>query len=219
MTHRFQAELKTEHLRALSHLAAQKDVRTYLRGVNVTAHPEVRIAATDGTVVGVLQTHQTASRPFTVLVPNDTIKALGRHKGAVTIYSDDGIDWQISAGPITLTWKADTGVFPETARLFSIPVTGEPAQFDQRVPAVFWKVAKDLGADTAAGHSVQIVHNGHNQAALVSMPCAPDFIGLFMPMRTGGKNPTAATSAPAWAKQPFNNPHNWRQVQEEEELA
>lgn len=212
MTYRFQAEIKAEHLRALAHLAAQQDIRTYLNGVQVIATPEVLLVATTGTVVGALRTRQTASTRFEVRVPNETLKALGKFKGVVLIGSDDGVDWVLKAGPATLNWEAPDEVYPDWQRAIPASVSGAPFVFDARLLALFWKVAKDLDADGAGGHSVLLAQNGPD-TGLVSLPAAPDFIGAQAPLRESDKLPKPAKTAPSWAKEPSGIPVGWRTAQ------
>lgn len=216
MTYRFQAEIKAEHLRAMQHLAAVQDVRYYLQGVQVFATPEVILGATNGSVLGVLRTHQTASGCFKVRIPNDTIKQMGKAAGPVVLGSDDGKAWALKVGPITLGWQAQEEQYPELHRALPAAVTGEACKFDARLLALFWKVAKDLNATSAGEHSVLMGQNGEN-TALVNMPAAPDFIGGLAVLRRGPKHPEPQMSAPGWAKAAPNVPADWRDAVRTEE--
>lgn len=208
MTAKFQAEVKAEQIRALSHLAAQEDVRYYLKGVMLIASPQVLLVATTGALLGCLQTDRIASAQFEILIPSATIKAMGTAKGPVIVGSDDGISWTLKTAALSLSWKADGGVFPDFRRAIPATTTGESAQFDARQTVLFWKSAKELGATKAGQHSVLLSPNGQ-AAALVTFPAEPMFAGLLSPLIVGAKFPEAPTSAPAWAKHAPYVPSNW----------
>lgn len=214
MSYRFQAEIRAEHIRALAHLAAQEDVRYYLNGVQLVAAPEVLLVATTGFAIGCLRTQQLASAQFEVLIPNATVKAMGKVKGPVVIGSDDGQSWTLKAGALSLGWKTENGVFPDFRRAIPATTTGEPAQFDARQVALFWKTAKELSADRVGVHSVLLGQNGQG-IALVSLPSAPDFIGALSPLSDGDKFPKALRSAPSWVKDAPYVPAKWREAAEE----
>lgn len=208
---RFHAELKAEHLRALSHLAAQQDVRYYLNGVQVLARPEILLGATDGTVVGVLDAGATANTAFTILVPNDVLKQIAKAKGLVVLRSDDGDHWTLQTGALSLSWKDDRGRFPDLSRVIPRSTSGEAWEYDSRLLAKFWKVAKDLDADRAGAHSVLLRQNG-GSTGLVSMPCAPQFIGALGHLNRGERFPVPATAAPDWLPSSFHIADGWRDL-------
>lgn len=211
MTHRFQAEIRTEHLRAMAHLAGQRDVRYYLNGVQVYATPEVFLAATDGNAVGLLRTGQQAGSRFEVRIPNEILKQMGKAKGIALIASDDGKAWVLKIGPLSCGWTAEKERYPDMQRAIPASVTGESSKFDVQLLARFAKVAADLGGPRMGGHEVLIGQNGVG-TALVSLPGAPDFFGALAPLRKGDKFPDAPTAAPHWAKQSPAIPANWQEV-------
>ena len=209
MTYRFQAELKADHLRAMSHLAAQKDIRYYLQGVMVFALPDVLLGATTGIVLGVLRTGQVASARFQIRIPNTVLKQMGNAKGVVLLGSDDGENWVLKVGPATLGWKAEEERYPELHRALPATVSGAAAKLDGRRLSLFYKTADALGARDE--HAVLVGHNGPD-TALVSMPAVPDFIGGIAPLRSSPKHPEPAMVAPLWAKEPPAIPDNWRKA-------
>jgi len=213
MTYRFQAEIKAELLRAMAHLAAQRDVRYYMQGVQVYATPEVILGATDGSVVGVLRTHQLASCCFEIRVPNDILKQMAKARGIAVLGSDDGAAWVLKVGALSLAWKAEQERYPELHRALPARVSGEACKFDARLLGLFLKVANDLGQVKDKAHAVLLGQNGQNPA-LVSMPDVPDFIGALAPLRNEAPHPAPAMIAPQWAKEPPAIPANWRAAAE-----
>ena len=209
MTYRFQAEIKAEHLRAMSHLAAQNDVRYYLNGVMLVAKPEVLLVATDGGVLGVLNTGQLAGSRFEVRVPNEVLKAMGKVKGAVQIGSDDGEAWTLRAGPVSLQWKAQQEKYPDWTRAMPRQANGAMSRFSALDIVKFNKVADALGL-TADAMRMQIAHN-EPAAGLISFPAFAGFIGLMQPLNRGPKFPEPVTSPPAWALEHPAIPADWRE--------
>ena len=214
MTQRFQVEIQAAHIRALSHLAAVGDLRFYLNGVMLQASPETLLIATNGVLLGCLRTKQIASGVFEVLIPNATIKQMGKIKGPVEVGSDDGVNWTIRAGAMLLGWKAEGGVFPDFRRVLPTKTTGEAAQFDARQVVQFWKAAKELDALQADTHSVLLGHNGAG-AATVTLPGEPSFAGALMPLNAGDKFPKPQTAAPDWARGAPYIPGDWSPRQPE----
>lgn len=206
----FHAEIEIEHIRALSHLAPTQGVRHYLNGVFVCAAPQVSLVATTGDVLGLIQTEGAAPFPFEVLIPNETLKALGKAKGRAVLHSLDGKHWTLATGPLALTWAAEPIVYPDFRRAIPATTSGIAAQIDARQVLAFWKAAKEIGADKKGQHSVLISQNGAN-AALVSLPLAPNFTGVISPLKEEGvKFPAPQPDAPSWAKSTPYVPANWR---------
>lgn len=218
MTARYQAEIEAKHIRALSHLASVRDVRYYLKGVQVTATPDVTLAASDGTRIGVIRTGQVASTQFEVRIPNDTIKQLGKFAGVAILSSENGWDWSVKAGALQLNWRAENETYPQLRRAIPAQVSGEAALFDIALLSTFLGVAKDLGLKVDA-RTVLFSQNGGG-TALVSLPDCPEFIGAFAVLRNDPtKWPAPLQSPPGWATREIQVPADWRASDETCDLA
>jgi DNA polymerase-3 subunit beta len=163
-------------LKAMSLLASKKDVRYYLNGVLVESNSQhTRIVATDGHILGIYQTSETAhdDEAFSIIIPNEIIAKLDKKKNFLST-TENG-NWSIDG----ILFNPIDGKFPDYSRVLPKgEMTKEVAQFNPDFITRFQKVGKLLGQKIAP----TISHNG-GSSALVDIGL-PQFVGVMMPLRT-----------------------------------
>ena len=170
-------------LKAMSLLASKKDVRYYLNGVCVESNSQhTRIVATDGHILGVYQTTETAhdDKAFSIIIPNEIIAKLDKKDNFLSTNEHD--NWVIDG----IAFTPIDGKFPDYQRVLPRgEMTNEVAQFNPDFITRFQKVGKLLANNAVP----TIAHNGTG-SALVDIGL-PNFVGVMMPMRT--EKPLAKT--------------------------
>jgi DNA polymerase-3 subunit beta len=163
-------------LKAMSLLASKKDVRYYLNGVLVESNSQhTRIVATDGHILGVYQTTETAhnDEAFSIIIPNEIIAKLDKKDNFLSTNEQD--NWVIDG----IAFTPVDGKFPDYNRVLPrTDMTNEVAQFNPDFIARFQKVGKLLANNAVP----TIAHNGIG-SALVDIGL-PNFVGVMMPIRT-----------------------------------
>jgi len=162
-------------LKAMSILASKKDVRYYLNGVLVESNSQhTRIVATDGHILGIYQTSETAhnDEAFSIIIPNEIIAKLDKKDNFLS--TNEHGNWVIDG----IAFTPIDGKFPDYSRVLPKgEMTKEVAQFNPDFITRFQKVGKLLGQKIAP----TISHNG-GSSALVDI-VLPQFVGVMMPLR------------------------------------
>lgn len=179
-------------LHAVALLAASKDARHYLCGVNLRPAdgPALRVSATNG--MGVLQARVPVELPappdLDALLPLEFIKNLPK-KGELRV-SVEGQTVTASHALGSNSAKLIDGKFPDLARVRPpADKAGKPAEFDFELLAVFAKAAKLAGWEgariTPYGTSAGVIgFSGTDQAYGVLMPCVFRHKGVLVPSPT-----------------------------------
>lgn len=174
-------------LKAMSLLASKQDIRYYLNGVLVESNSEhTRLVATDGHLLGVFQTSETAhnDEAFSIIIPNEIIAKLDKKDNFLCC--EDG-KWNIDG----ISFAPVDGKFPDYMRVLPVkPASGETAQFNHEFITRFAKCSKLLNGTKYP----VIAHNG-SSSALVDLGL-DRFIGVVMPMR----NEVKIKETPEWLK-------------------
>jgi DNA polymerase III sliding clamp (beta) subunit (PCNA family) len=195
-------------LKAVNLLSADKDVRYYLIGVQVTATATAtRLTATDGHALGIHQSEQQNEGVDFVemIIPNDVIKLIksaSKNVDTVVIETADGITGTI--GAITgaaVSFKAIDGKFPDVQRVMPQTLSGEPAQFQPYLLERFSKASKLLGSKNGL---INVAYNGAS-TALVKIDATQNFIGLIMPVRPI-YDADEGKQIPLWAREQLSTP-------------
>ena len=206
-----------DHMRAMLHLAADGDIRTYLNGalIEVQRDGQARIVATDGHLLGVMRFRACAEDetvgPLRIIIPRETLKSVAAkdpHTCTLTrvrTENDSAVTqhWMLQG---TLFQPLD-GHFPDYVRVMPRKITGRMSHFNVDLVHEFGKVAVTLGLKTRGMASVRIGHNAELEltpggsrihgAALVELQGVEDFAGVIMPLRADDTE--TPTAAPDWA--------------------
>lgn len=186
-------------LKAALRIAAKKDIRYYLNGINVEADSTTtRLVATDGHRMLIL--HRNAENdipgPVSFIIPHDIVRQIiaGGGKGLAHIQIDirpegPGL-WSVPLLHIgnrtRLTFAQVEGKFPNWRAVVPKTISGKAAQLAPALLADMNAAAADLGS-----RYITVSHNGTEPALILpTVPTAEQFIGIVMPMRD--------TTAPEW---------------------
>ena len=166
--------INAKMLRDALNTAATKDIRYYLNGVFVEVTPGfTRIISTDGQVMSI-QGHKNdhSGDKFTVLIPNDTIKALDKKMRAYEL-KNEGSTWIIHNQIFTPM----DGRFPDWRRILpDLSTMRHDAEIaHQFQPDNIAKFAKIAGKETL------VIENA--STSVVRILGRSDFIGVLMSLR------------------------------------
>lgn len=213
-------------LRALVNLAARDDIRSYLNGIMIEAHPSGRaiLVATNGHVLGAIHCPDAVEGlpiergAVQIIVPVEIVRALKRSAklpragveitGAAPAVAEPGGDYVAPAAmmlrdpcnSIALEFTPIEGRFPEFRRVVPAASSGSEVGFyDPRYVSAFEAAAQEL---TPSRMVQSFVHQAGTNPALVTMPAAPEFIGVIMPMRVD----QSAATAPDWIRAQADTP-------------
>lgn len=188
-------------LLALRELAGKKDVRWYINGVCVELDGAGGgvMAATNGAVLGAYRLDSKAcglpAVKASVIIPRTILDGLKPSPiNFVLTAARDGERWMLTIDPTAgrvSDWAVE-GVFPDWRRNVPRTVSGESAQFNPALLALFQKAGAMLRGGTS--RYCGIGHNG-TSPALVDLGDA-DFCGVIMPWRQD-----APTAPPEWLSQ------------------
>jgi DNA polymerase III sliding clamp (beta) subunit (PCNA family) len=178
--------INIEVVRALLPLAAKNDIRRYLNGVCVDFQPTKTVyIAANGVVLGRYIEAVENEHVFSVIVPADVVKQLkpkpGTAKWGVLTFNPETNTARIvnpGAGQDFGFTPLD-GKFPDVSKAIPSSTTGEVAQFNTELLALFAQANKLLGAKTPG--KIKIDHNGA-AGALVHLS-REEFTGVIMPFR------------------------------------
>jgi len=192
-----QFTVKQSILKALLLLAAKKDIRYYLVGVNVEFSPSItRVIATDGHKLGLYQNGAQNAGHGSLIIPADVINALpktGSYDPELTFIKCDGnaTGWTITGLPNggQTVFQEIEGNFPDYKRVCHFTTDGQPANYNPEYLMQFLKVQHLLGGSKKC--TINVFQNGKS-SGLVTLAGVPEFYGVIMPMRTDADGVTDA---------------------------
>jgi DNA polymerase-3 subunit beta len=198
--------IQRKSIRAMLHLAAKKDIRYYLQGVNVVRDNRgTYLEATDGHVLGRLLIDGIKSdTKLNVVLPTDALLKLKgtKKQGEEWLHFDvNGLSVECIDSQSTTRFSAHDARFPDADRVIPIVFKDEdvkPATFNPDLLVRFVDVSEDLYGKRQIPHVLQ----RGTQSAIVSFPKFDDsFIGVIMPMREDG-----TARVPSWCYTPSVKP-------------
>jgi DNA polymerase-3 subunit beta len=192
-----QFTVKQSTLKALLLLAAKKDIRYYLVGVNVEFSPSfTRVIATDGHKLGIYQNGAQNAGHGALIIPADVITALpktGSYDPELTFIKCDGnaTGWTITGLPNggQTVFQEIEGNFPDYKRVCHFTTDGQPGCYNPEYLMQFLKVQHLLGGSKKC--TINLYQNGKS-SALVTLAGVPEFYGVIMPMKTDADGVTGA---------------------------
>jgi DNA polymerase III sliding clamp (beta) subunit (PCNA family) len=179
--------INIEVIRALLPLAAKKDtIRVSLAGVYVDFQPDKTVyVATNGHALGMYTEAVENEHTFSIIIPGDVVKQL-KPKSGTAKWGDLTFDPASNAARITNPGASQdfgftplNGKYPDFTKVIPSETSGEAAQFDVDLLALFAQVNKSLGAKYPG--RIKLDHNG-NAGALVHLS-RDEFTGVIMPFR------------------------------------
>lgn len=198
--------IQRKSIRAMLHLAAKKDIRYYLQGVNVVRDNRgTYLEATDGHVLGRLLIDGIKSdTKLNVVLPTDALTKLKgtKKQGDEWLHFDvNGLSVECIDSQSTTRFSAHDARFPDTDRVIPLVFKDEdvkPATFNPDLLVRFVDVSEDLYGKRQIPHVLQ----RGTQSAIVSFPKFDDsFIGVIMPLREDG-----TARVPQWCYTPSVKP-------------
>ena len=200
-----QFSIQRKQLKAMSRLAATKDMRIYLNGLHVVQNNRgTYIEATNGHMLGRLLIDETPiANPCSVILPLEPVKSLaatGKKGNESLCFTVDGVKITvINPDSTSMVFQAIEGKFPDCDRVVPTVTSDsglEPSTYNPEYIAAFADCANDLRGYKANGISVQIKQRG-NDSGIVNIDSEPLFVGIIMPMREHG-----SVNVPTWCSRP-----------------
>lgn len=198
--------IKRKDIRAMLNLAAKKDIRYYLQGINVVRDNRgTYIEATDGHVLGRLLIDGIRSDfKQNVVLPTDALLKLKgtKKQGDEWLHFEvNGLSVECIQGDSTIRFSAHDARFPDTDRVIPLVFKSEdekPATFNPDLLIRFVDVSEELYGK----RQIPMVLQRGSQSSIVSFPQMDDaFIGVIMPTRE-----FAPARVPAWCYIPSVKP-------------
>lgn len=198
--------IKRKDIRAMLHLAAKKDIRYYLQGINVVRDNRgTYIEATDGHIMGRLLIDGIRSdTKQNVVLPTDALSKLKGTKkqgGELLSFSVEGFTVECIDSQSTTRFPAHDARFPDTDRIIPMVFKDDdlkPATFNPDLLVRFVDVSKDLYGK----RQIPMIAQRGSQSSVVSFPQMDDaFIGVIMPTKE-----YAPARVPAWCYIPSVKP-------------
>jgi len=180
--------IKRKDIRAMLHLAAKKDIRYYLQGINVVRDNRgTYLEATDGHIMGRLLTDgiKSETKQNVVLPTEALIKLKGTKKQSEEwlSFTVDGLAVECISDDSTVRFSAHDARFPDIDRIIPMVIKSEdiqPATFNPDLLSRFVDVSEELYGK----RQIPMILQRGSQSALVSFPQMDDaFIGVMMPCR------------------------------------
>ena len=190
--------IKRKDIRAMLHLAAKKDIRYYLQGINVVRDNRgTYIEATDGHVLGrLLVSSNKSDIKENVVLPTDALQKLKgtKKQGEEWLsFSVEGLAVECIDSQSTTRFSAHDARFPDTDRVIPMVIDPEdikPATFNPDLLVRFVDVSEELYGK----RQIPMVLQRGSQSSIVSFPQMDDaFIGVIMPTRE-----FSPAKVPAW---------------------
>jgi DNA polymerase-3 subunit beta len=198
--------IQRKSIRAMLHLAAKKDLRYYLQGINVVRDNRgTYLEATDGHVLGRLLIDGIKSdSKQNVVLPTDALTKLKgtKKQGEEWLHFDvNGLSVECIDSQSTTRFSAHDARFPDTDRVIPLVFKDEdvkPATFNPDLLVRF----VDLSEDLYGKRQIPMILQRGTQSAIVSFPKFDDsFIGVIMPIREDG-----TATVPQWCYTPSVKP-------------
>ena len=198
--------IQRKSIRAMLHLAAKKDLRYYLQGVNVVRDNRgTYLEATDGHVLGRLLIDGIRSdTKFNVVLPTEALLKLKGTKKQVDEwlhFEVNGLSVECIDSQSTTRFSAHDARFPDTDRVIPMVIKDEdvkPATFNPDLLVRFVDVSEELYGK----RQIPMVLQRGSQSSIVSFPQMDDaFIGVIMPTRE-----FSPAKVPAWCYIPSVKP-------------
>jgi DNA polymerase-3 subunit beta len=197
--------IQRKSIRAMLHMAAKKDLRYYLQGINVVRDNRgTYLEATDGHILGRLLVDGIRSETKqNVILPTD---ALAKLKGTKKTgdewlhFEVNGLSVECITGDATIRFSAHDAKFPDTDRVIPLkfdPENNKPATFNPDLLVRF----VDLSEELYGKRQVPAVLQQGTMCSIVSFCDDDSFIGVMMPFRE-----TTAAKVPAWCYTPSVKP-------------
>jgi DNA polymerase-3 subunit beta len=201
-----QFSVKRKDIRAMLHLAAKKDIRYYLQGINVVRDNRgLYLEATDGHIMGRLLVGNTKSdiKQSVVLPTEALLKLKGTKKQGEEwlSFTVDGLAVECIDSQSTTRFSAHEARFPDTDRIIPMVIKDEdikPSTFNPDLVSRFMDVSEELYGK----RQIPMILQRGDKSALVSFPQMDDlFIGVLMPCRE-----YAPAKVPEWCYTPSIKP-------------
>lgn len=198
--------IKRKDIRAMLHLAAKKDIRYYLQGINVVRDNRgTYIEATDGHIMGRLLIDGIRSdTKQNVVLPTDALSKLKgtKKQGDEWLsFSVEGFAVECIDSQSTTRFSAHDARFPDTDRIIPMVFKDDdlkPATFNPDLLVRFVDVSEELYGK----RQIPMITQRGNQSSVVSFPQMDDaFIGVIMPTKE-----YAPARVPAWCYIPSVKP-------------
>ena len=198
--------IQRKSIRAMMHLAAKKDIRYYLQGINVVRDNRgTYIEATDGHVLGRLLIDGIRSdTKLNVVLPTEALSKLKgtKKQGDEWLsFSVEGFAVECIDSQSTTRFSAHDARFPDTDRVIPMVFKDDdvkPSTFNPDLLVRFVDVSEELYGK----RQIPMVLQRGNQSSIVSFPQMDDaFIGVIMPTKE-----YAPARVPAWCYLPSVKP-------------
>ena len=180
--------IQRKSIRAMLHLAAKKDIRYYLQGINVVRDNRgTYIEATDGHILGRLLVDGIRSdAKQNVVLPTEALlklKGTKKQSDEWLHFEVNGLSVECIQGDSTIRFSAHDARFPDTDRVIPLVFKSEdekPACFNPDLLIRF----VDLSEELYGKRQIPNVLQRGSQSSIVSFPQMDDaFIGVIMPTR------------------------------------
>ena len=198
--------IQRKHIRAMLHLAAKKDIRYYLQGINIVRDNRgTYIEATDGHIMGRLLVDgiRSDTKQNVVLPTEALLKLKGTKKQGDEwlSFSVEGLAVECIDSQSTTRFSACDARFPDADRVIPMVFKDEdlkPSTFNPDLLVRFVDVSEELYGK----RQIPMVLQRGSQSSIVSFPQMDDaFIGVIMPTRE-----FAPARVPAWCYIPSAKP-------------
>jgi len=200
-----QFSILRKQLKAMSRIAATKDIRYYLNGLHVVQDNRgTYIEATNGHMLGRLLIDETPiANPCSVILPFESVKTLsatGKKGNETVCFTVDGVKITvINPDSTSMVFQRVEGTFPDCDRVVPKLTSDsglEPSTYNPEYIQAFADCANDLRGCKTTGISVQIKQRG-NDSGIVNIDSEPLFVGIIMPMREHN-----SVNIPTWCSRP-----------------
>lgn len=193
-------QVNPRYIRALRHIAADKDIRYYLNGVLFHGEPTGKFyVATDGHRIGVFFEEwgdDETIAEIAIIIPREVCAAL-KPSGALPgfLYESEKDKWilETTGGAVAHMFSPIDGKYPDWRRTVPAKTSGEPGAYNWNYMQAFDKCLKEAAGTKS---SCELFPNGLSSAALVTSPSETNFMGVIMPLVAN--NPKIAAMPRAW---------------------
>ena len=198
--------IQRKHIRAMLHLAAKKDIRYYLQGLNIVRDNRgTYIEATDGHIMGRLLVDGIRSdTKQNVVLPTDALlklKGTKKHGDEWLHFEVNGLSVECIQGDSTIRFSAHDARFPDTDRVIPMGFPDsdlKPATFNPDLLVRFVDVSEELYGK----RRIPMILQRGDQSSIACFPQMDDaFIGVIMPTRE-----FSPAKVPAWCYLPSVKP-------------